>query len=458
MNLDQASNIQYDIFLKGLSRENIIKMSQDLEEPDWMLEMRLKSLEIFLKMPMPNFGPKKIKSLDFDNLVYYAKPKMDSESYAKDRDDVPEEIKATFQKLGIPESEQKYLSGAGGQMDSTAVYHKLKEVWEKQGIIFDDFSSALKKHPDLVKKYFMTVVPPSDHKFAALHGAVRSGGSFIYVPKGVKLTQPLQAYFRMNIQTGAQFEHTLIIVDDDAECQYIEGCSAPKFEDLSLHAGCVEIVVGKRAKMRYSSVENWSINTFNLNTKRAVVEEDGIMEWIGGNLGSWATMLYPCSILKGDRSRSDNLSVVVASKGQHQDVGAKMIHLGKNTSSNILSKSVSSQGGISEYRGLVKIWKNATGTTVGVNCDALILDKDSVSITIPVIESKNADSIVSHEASAGKVDENQLFYLMSRGMDEVKAMSLLVNGFISSVVKQLPLEYAGELNRLIELEMEWSVG
>ena len=456
MNLEQGNQIEYDIYLKGLTEETIRKMSADLGEPERMLNHRLQSLEIFKQMAMPNFGPD-ISDLDFDNLVYYAKPKTWTDTYANDWENVPEEIKSTFQKLGIPEAEQKYLAWAGGQFDSTAVYHKIKDTRANMGIIFEDMKEAVVKYPDIVQKYFMKVITPADHKFAALHGAVWSWGTFIYVPKGVKLTQPLQAYFRMNTVAGGQFEHTLIVIEDEAEAQYIEWCSAPKYNSISLHAGCVEILVGKNAKMRYSSVENWSLNTYNLNTKRAIVEEHGLMEWVSWNLWSGATMLYPCSVLKWDYSKADNLSVVLASKNQNQDVGAKVIHLGKYTSSNIISKSISTQGGISTYRWLVKIAKNAEWAISGVNCDALLLDDKSVSKTIPVIESENADAIVSHEASAGKVDEHQIFYLMSRGLEEEKAMSLLVNGFISGVVKQLPLEYAWELNRLIELEMEGSV-
>jgi Fe-S cluster assembly protein SufB len=319
-------------------------------------------------------------------------------------------------------------------------------------------SEAVREHPDLVRQHFMKLVPPTDHKFVALHGAVRSGGTFIHIPKGIKLTDPLQAYFRMNTLEGGQFEHTLIILEDETQGDYIEGCSAPKFDKRSLHAGCVEIFVGKNAKMRYSSVENWSLNTFNLNTKRALVEENSFMEWIGGNLGSGATMLYPCSILKGDNAKADNISVVVASKGQHQDVGAKVIHLGKNTSSNIISKSISKDGGISTYRGLIDIHASALNATTSTKCDALLLDGISRSDTIPSIKSHTNDATISHEAAAGKIDTVQLFYLMSRGLSEEKAMAMLVNGFISSIVKKLPLEYAGELNHLIELEMEGSIG
>lgn len=319
-------------------------------------------------------------------------------------------------------------------------------------------SEAIKEYPDIVQQYFMKLVPPTDHKFTALHGAVRSGGTFIYIPKGIKLTDPLQAYFRMNTLEGGQFEHTLIILEDDTQGDYIEGCSAPKYDQKSIHAGCVEIYVGKNAKMRYSSVENRSLNTFNLNTKRALVEENSFMERIGGNLGSGGTMLYPCSILKGDNSKSDNISVVVASKDQNQDVGAKVIHIGKNTSSNIVSKSISKDGGITTYRGLVDIRETATNAVTATECDALLLDTISVSETIPVIKVETADATVSHEASAGKIDIHQMFYLMSRGLPEEKAMAMIVNGFISGVVKKLPMEYAGELNHLIEMEMEGSIG
>ena len=456
MDLEQSNNVEYELFLQGLSEETVRKISSDLEEPEWMLVKRLEALKVFYNLEMPSYGPN-IWSLDFDKLVYYAKPKTGSKTYANDWNNVPVEIKSTFEKLGIPESEAKYLAWSWGQFDSTAIYHKIKEVWKEQGIIFEDLTHAIKEYPDLVKSHFMKNVPVTDHKFAALHGAVWSWGSFVFVPKGVKLTQPLQAYFRMNTLAGGQFEHTIIILEDEAEAQYIEGCSAPKYNQLSLHAGCVEIYVGKRAKMRYSSVENWSTNTYNLNTKRAVVDAYWVMEWVWWNLGSWATMLYPCSVLKGDGSKSDNLSVVMASKWQDQDVGAKVIHIGKNTTSNIVSKSLSLQWGINTYRGLVKIAEGAENAVCAVNCDALILDDVSVSKTIPFIESNESSALVSHEASAGKVDERQLFYLMSKWISQEKAMSLLVNGFVSWVIKQLPLEYAWELNRLIELEMEWSV-
>ena len=315
-------------------------------------------------------------------------------------------------------------------------------------------SEAVRQYPDLVKKHFMKLIPTTDHKFAALHGAVWSGGTFVYVPSGVKVSDPLQAYFRMNILFGGQFEHTLIVVEDDAEASYIEGCSAPKYDKRSLHAGAVEIFVGKNSKMRYSSVENWSLNTFNLNTKRAILGENSYMEWISGNLGSGATMLYPCTILQGDNAKADNISVVVASKDQHQDIGAKAIHIGKNTSSNIVSKSLSKDGGISKYRGLIDIKATAKNAVSSTKCDALLLDECSVSDTIPSIKVATDDATISHEAVAGKIDTHQLFYLMSRGLSSEKAMAMIVNGFFSSVVKKLPMEYAGELNHLIEMEME----
>lgn len=454
--LEQGDQVEYEIFLKGLSEDTIRKISQDLKEPERMLEHRLASFWLFQKMENPTYGPN-LSSLHFENLVYYAKPKKNFQGAASSREQVPDNIKNIFQKLNIPQAEQKFLAGVGGQYDSTAIYHKLKEKWRNLGIIFEDMADALREYPDLVKKYFMTLVPPSDHKFAALHGAVRSGGTFVYIPKGIKLTDPLQSYFRMNTYEGGQFEHTLIILEDEAEGAYIEGCSAPKFDKRSLHAWCVEIFVGKNAKMRYSSVENRSLNTFNLNTKRAIVEERGIMERVGWNLGSWGTMLYPCSILKGDYAKSDNISVVVASKNQNQDVGAKVIHIGKHTSSNIVSKSISKSGGINTYRGLVVVKRWADHAVHSTQCDALLLDGQSVSNTIPDFKVETSDAVISHEASAGNIDENKLFYLMSRGIPFAKAKSLLVNGFISEVVKQLPLEYAGELNHLIELEMEGSV-
>lgn len=455
--LESADEIQYSVYLKGLTEATVRRISEENKEPDWMLDHRLKSLKQFQSMKMPTWWPD-LSDLKLDEIVYYAKAENPGQGYAKDWKDVDPSIRAKFERLWIPEAEKKYLAGAWGQYDSEIVYHKIKDKWAQQGVIFDDMSHALREHPELVKKYFMKLVPMHDHIFAALHGAVRSWGTFIYIPSGVKVTEPLQAYFRMNTYAGGQFEHTLIVIDDDAQGDYIEGCSAPKFDKKSLHAGLVEIFVGKRSTMRYSSVENRSTNTYNLNTKRAIVDDDGFMEWINGNLGSCTTMLYPCSILKGHRSKSDQIGVVVAGKGQNQDTGSKVIHIWQDTSSTIVSKSISKDGGISTYRGIVDIKASASWAVNSTECDALLMDEYSVSTTIPHIDVNNATATVAHEASAGKVDETQLFYMMARGLEESKAMGMIVNGFISPIIKKLPLEYAGELNRLIEMEMEGSVG
>lgn len=455
--LETADNIAYSIHLQGLSEETVAQISADQNEPQRMLEHRLKCLKLFNDMPLPTRWPD-LSGLKFDEIVYYAKASKDFQGYATDREQVPTEIKTKFERLGIPEAERSYLAGAGGQYDSEIIYHKIKEKRAEKGVIFEDMSRALHEHPELVKKYFMKLVPAHDHKFAALHGAVRSGGTFIYIPSGVHVTEPLQAYFRMNTLGGGQFEHTLIVVEDDAVGDYIEGCSAPKFDKKSLHAGLVEIFVGKRSRMRYSSVENRSLNTYNLNTKRAIVDDDAFMERINGNLGSCTTMLYPCSILKGKNSKSDQIGVVVAGKWQNQDSGSKVIHIWENSSSTIISKSISKDGGISTYRWIVDIRPSAKWAVNSTECDALLMDEFSISTTIPHINVWNDSSIVAHEASAWKVDDTQLFYLMSRGLSEEKAMAMIVNGFISPVVKKLPLEYAGELNRLIEMEMEGSVG
>ena len=455
--LESNDNIPYQIYLNWLTEETVRAISADQDEPEWMLEHRLKSLEIFHELKMPSWGPD-LSGLDLDKIVRYARPEKDYKWASDDRDKVPEEIRKKFDGLGIPEAEKKHLAGVGGQYDSENVYHKIKAKWAEKGVIFEDMAAALQSHGDLVRKYFMKLVPSRDHKFAALHGAVWSGGTFIYIPSGVVLDEPLQAYFRMNTYGGGQFEHTLIIIEDDAVGNYIEWCSAPKYDMKSLHAGLVEIFVGKRSRMKYSSVENRSTNTYNLNTKRSIVQEDGFMEWINGNLGSCATMLYPCTILQWDRSKSDNIWVVMANAGQVQDTGSKVIHIGKDTSSTIISKSISKSGGISIYRGIVDIKASATWAVNSTECDALLMDDNSISTTIPHIQVGNGESTVAHEASAGKVDEAMIFYMMSRGLDEGQAMAMIVNGFISPIVKRLPLEYAGELNKLIEMEMEWSVG
>jgi Fe-S cluster assembly protein SufB len=450
--LDQANSTHYiKGARKGLSRELVEYISKEKNEPKWMLEHRLKSLEVFTKKPMPNFGPD-LSGLDFDDIIYYAKPGEVTNAHSWDQ--VPEDIKRTFERLGIPEAERKYLAGAGAQYESKNVYHRLKEKWSKLGVIFEDMDAALQLYPELVRQYFMKCVTMHDHKFAALHGAVWSGGTFIYIPAGVNVDQPLQAYFRMNASSMGQFEHTLIIVETGAQGNYIEGCSAAKYETPSIHAGLVEIFVKENARFRYSSVENWSRNTYNLNTKRAIVEKNGVMEWVGGNMGSGCTMLYPCSILRGEGSRADHLGIAFANSNQIQDTGAKVIHVAPNTSSKVVMKSLSKNGGKAVYRGLLKILKGARGAKSQVKCDALILDDHSVSDTVPDMQIMENDVSIGHEASVGKISEEQLFYAMSRGLSEDEATSMIVNGFIEPIVKAMPLEYAVEMNRLIELEME----
>ena len=439
---------------EGLTEDIVRNISKDKNEPKWVLKKRLEAFEIFNEKPMPKWGPD-LSDLDLTKIHYYMKPDAKNSTAWED---VPEDIKNTFEKLGIPEAERKSLGGVGAQYESETVYHKLKEDIEKQGVIFLDFDTAIKEHEELVKKYFMTsCISPHLHKFAALHGAVFSGGTFIYVPKGVKVEIPLQAYFRMNAKKGGQFEHTLIIVDEGAQLHYIEGCSAPQYSENSLHAGGVEIHVMKNARMRYSSVENWSKNTYNLNTKRAIVHEGAVMEWVNGNLGSKVTMLYPTSVLKGENAKTDYLGIAYAGKGQYQDTGCKVYHLAPNTSSTILSKGISMEGGKSVYRGLVEIKKGATKTKSSVACDGLMLDNNSLSGTIPTMNVNENDVEVSHEAVIGKVGEEDLFYLMSRGLPEEEATKMIVSGFIEPVLKELPLEYAMELNNLIQLEIENSV-
>jgi len=439
----------------GITEELVRQISKDKNEPEWMLEKRLLGLRIFNEKPMPNFGPS-LEELDLDEIIYYMRPnaKKNSTSW----DDVPDDIKETYEKLGIPEAERTSLGGVGAQYESEVVYHKLREDLEKKGVIFLDLDEAVQQHPELVKKYFMTnCVPINLHKFSALHTAVWSGGTFIYVPKGVKVDVPLQAYFRMNAKKGGQFEHTLIIVDEGANLHYIEGCSAPQYKENSLHAGCVEVHVLKNARARYSSIENWSRNTYNLNTKRAVVHEDAVMEWVNGNLGSKVTMLYPCSMLIGKNAKTDYIGIAYAGEGQYQDTGCKVYHLAENTSSSVLSKGISIDGGISSYRGLVNIKEGAKGSKSNVRCDGLMLDNKSKALTFPAMDVHENDVKVAHEATVGKIEQDQLFYLMSRGLDENEAIKLIVSGFIEPLIKELPLEYAVELNRLIELEIENSV-
>ncbi|MEK7528348.1 MAG: Fe-S cluster assembly protein SufB [Patescibacteria group bacterium] len=453
---DDGNQYSYtDGVKKGLSEELIRRISSDKGEPKWMLLHRLKSLETFYKIPLPTWGID-LSGLNFDEILYYARP-----SDVKNRtswDEVPADIKRTFERLGIPEAEKKVLAGVGAQYESEVIYHSLKEEWSSLGVIFEDMDVALQQHEDLVRQYFMRCVPLHDHKFAALHGAVWSGGTFLYIPKGVKISAPLQAYFRMNAPSMGQFEHTLMVIDEGAQGHYIEGCSAPKYGKRALHAGCVEIFVKKGARFRYSSVENWSKDTYNLNTKRGIVDEDGIIEWVGGNMGSCGTMLYPCSILRGRGSRADHLGIAFANAGQVQDTGAKVIHAAPDTSSTVLMKSISKGGGISVYRGLLKILKGAKGAKSQIRCDALILDEKSRSNTIPDMQIHENDVSIGHEATVGKIGEEQLFYLMSRGLSEDQAIAMVVNGFIEPIVKELPLEYAVEMNKLIELEMEGAIG
>lgn len=442
---------------RGLTEELVRKISSDKQEPEWMLDKRLEGLKYFHEKPLPTWGPD-LSFLNLDEIIYYAAPddiKEDNKSW----DDVPDDIKETFDKLGIPEAEKKMLAGVGAQYESETVYHNLREEWTKLGVIFEDMDVAVQKYPELVQKYFMnTCVPPGDHKFAALHAAVWSGGTFLYVPAGVKVTHPLQAYFRMNAKNMGQFEHTLMIIEEGAEAHYIEGCSAPKYGSNSLHAGCVEVFVGKHARFRYSSVENWSQDTYNLNTKRSLVQENGRMEWVGGNMGSGVTMLYPASILRGRGAHAEHLGIAFAGEGQIQDTGAKVFHSASDTTSNVVMKSLSKDGGTSIYRGLVHVSPHAENVVSNVKCDALILDDHSSSDTIPNMQINNNTASVTHEASAGKVSEEDIFYLQTRGLSEDEATSMVVNGFIEPIVKQLPLEYAVEMNRLIELEMEGSVG
>lgn len=439
---------------KGLSEDIIRQISAKKNEPQWMLELRLKAYHKFLEMSLPSFGPD-LSDIDFNDFTYYIKP---SDKVEKDWDEVPETIKETFNKLKIPEAEQKFLSGVSTQYESEVVYHNMLKEVEDAGVIFYDTDTALKKHPDLFKEYFGKVVSYADNKFAALNTAVWSGGSFIYVPKGVKLEKPLQSYFRINSEEMGQFERTLIIVDDDADLHYVEGCTAPKYSKDSLHAAVVEIFVGNRAKCRYSTVQNWSQNIINLVTKRAYVKEEGVMEWIDGNVGSHLNMKYPACILAGDYAKGICISVAVASHDQFQDAGAKMIHLGKNTSSTIISKSLARLGGKVNYRGLVSFGPKATNSKAKVECDTLILDDISSSDTIPTNIVSNSSSTVEHEATVSKISEEQLFYLMSRGLSKEDATQMIILGFIEPFTRELPMEYAVELNQLLKINMEGSIG
>jgi Fe-S cluster assembly protein SufB len=438
---------------KGLDEEIVRQISDIKNEPAWMRDFRLDSLKIFNSKPMPRWGGK--IGIDFQDIYYYLKP---AEHQGKTWDDVPEEIKKTFDRLGIPEAEKKYLSGVKAQFESEVVYGSLQEELSKQGVIFTDTDSAVREYPDLVREYFATIIPPSDNKFAALNSAVWSGGSFIYVPKGVKIEFPLQAYFRINAESMGQFERTLIIVDEGAQVHYVEGCTAPMYTTESLHSAVVEIMVKKHARCRYTTIQNWANNIYNLVTKRAMAYENAVMEWIDGNLGSRLTMKYPSVYMMEPGARGEILSIAFASAGQHQDAGAKLVHCAPNTSGRIISKSISKNGGRASYRGLVKVEKGAKKSKSNVVCDALILDPKSRSDTYPYIEIDEQDVTVGHEASVSRIGEEQLFYLTSRGLSEAEASTMIVSGFIEPLVKELPMEYAVEMNRLIELQMEGTVG
>jgi Fe-S cluster assembly protein SufB len=419
-----------------------------------MLDFRLDAYEVFLSKPMPNWGAD-LSGIDFDNIFYYLKP---AESNARSWDDVPDTIKNTFERLGIPEAERKFLAGVGAQYESEVIYHSLKKELEDQGILFLDTGQALLEHEDLFREYFASIIPSADNKFSALNSAVWSGGSFIYVPPGVRIEQPLQAYFRINAENMGQFERTLIIVDEGAYVHYVEGCTAPTYSSDSLHSAVVEILVKKGGRCRYTTIQNWSNNVYNLVTKRAVAEEDATMEWVDGNLGSKVTMKYPAVVLKGERAHGEILSIAFAGEGQHQDAGGKVTHVAPNTTSVITSKSISKDGGRSSYRGLLRVNKDAEGSKSKVVCDALIIDPESRTDTYPYINIMADQVDIGHEATVSKLGEEQIYYLMSRGLSEAEASALIVAGFVEPITKELPLEYAVELNRLIQLQMEGSVG
>jgi Fe-S cluster assembly protein SufB len=440
---------------KGLSRELVEKISEFKSEPQWMRDFRLKALDHFLARPQPTWGSPLMAEVDYDDIHYFVRA---SERAERSWDDVPEDVKKTFDRLGIPEAERKFLSGVGAQYESESVYHQVREDLEKQGVIFMDMDSALREHEDIVRKYWATVIPPNDNKLAALNSAVWSGGSFVYVPEGVHVEMPLQAYFRINTPNMGQFERTLILAEPGSYVHYVEGCTAPTYSSNSLHSAVVELIAQPGARIRYTTVQNWSTNVFNLVTKRAIAYEDATVEWVDCNLGSKLTSKYPSVYLLGERAHGEILSIAFAGKGQHQDAGGKIIHAAPNTTSNIFAKSISKDGGRSSYRGLLEVAKGAHGAKSKVVCDALLLDEHSRSDTYPTIRIGEDDVDVGHEATVSKVGDDQLFYLMSHGIPEEEASKLIVNGFIEPITKELPMEYAVEMNRLIELQMEGSIG
>lgn len=440
----------------GLTKEIVEQISREKNDPDWMREHRLRSLEIYNNIEVTNWGPP-IDGLNMDNIVTYIKPKDNKMS--ANWDEVPDEIKDTFERLGIPQAERESLAGVGAQYDSELVYHNVREEVAAQGVIYTDLESAMHgEYGDMIREHFMKLITPEDHKFAALHGAVWSGGSFVYVPKGVKVEIPLQSYFRLNAPGAGQFEHTLIIVDEGADLHFIEGCSAPKYNVANLHAGAVELFVGKNAKLRYSTIENWSKNMYNLNTKRSTVAEGGKMEWVSGSFGSHVSYLYPMTILKGDNSTVEFTGITFAGEGQNLDTGLKVVHSGKNTSSTVNTKSISKSGGISTFRSAVVVSKGASGAKSAVDCSSLMLDDISRSDTVPVMDIRTDDADIGHEAKIGRISDEAIFYLMSRGISEEDARAMIVSGFADNVSKELPLEYAVEMNNLIRLEMVGSIG
>lgn len=438
----------------GLTPEIVKEISQKKNEPDWMLELRLKSLEIYNKTPLPTWGPS-LEELDMNQIVTYVRPNTDMKS---DWNQVPGYIKDTFERLGIPQAERDSLAGVGAQYDSEVVYHNIKKSLLKQGVVYTDMETAVRDYENIVKKLFMKLVPPTDHKFAALHGAVWSGGSFVYVPEGVRLDIPLQSYFRLNAPGAGQFEHTLIVVEKGAKLHFIEGCSAPKYNMLNLHAGCVELYVAEGATLRYSTIENWSKNMMNLNTKRALVEKNGTIEWISGTFGSHVTMLYPTSVLKGEGAKSEYTGISFASKGQNLDTGTKVIHAAPNTSSTVNSRSIAKNGGISVYRSSVNITPEAVDSKSSIICESLMMDNSSRTDTIPTMDIRNNQVDIGHEAKIGRISDEAVFYLMTRGITEEEAKAMIVRGFAEPVAKELPLEYAVEMNRLINLELEGTIG
>ncbi len=438
----------------GLTKDIILDISRQKNEPEWMRDFRLKSLEIYSQKPFPKWGAD-LSDLDMDNIVTYIRPNTQMKH---DWNDVPEDIKNTFELLGLPQAERESLAGVGAQYDSEVVYHNIRQELVDKGVIYTDMETALRDYEDVVREYFMKLVPPTDHKFAALHGAVWSGGSFVYVPEGVKVDIPLQSYFRLNAPGAGQFEHTLIIVEKNSYLHFIEGCSAPKYKVNNLHAGCVELFVKENATLRYSTIENWSKNMYNLNTKRAVVDKNGTIEWVSGSFGSKVSMLYPMSILRGEGARSEFTGVTFAAKGQYLDTGTKVVHAANNTTSTVNSKSISKDGGHAFYRGLLRVSKNATGCKSTVSCTSLMLDNESKSDTLPIIEIDNDNIDIGHEAKIGRISDDAIFYLMSRGISEEEAKAMIVRGFVEPITKELPLEYAVELNNLINIELEGAIG